>query len=96
MNPNQLNESAPTDDFTPDQTANLERMVQQSVKAHGLLKSGKSVKTVASMCGLPTTLVRDMANEVRKPGDAAARTNQLSSRKNKRKAQSKARKLNRK
>lgn len=82
--------------FTDEQTARLQQMVQRSVQAHGLLKQGKSISSVARSCNLPVELVRDMAKEVNQPEILALRKKQADRRKAKRKSQAKARKANRK
>lgn len=82
--------------FTDEQTARLQHMVKQSVKAHGLLKQGKSASVVSRACDLPLSLVNDMANEVNQPEILAMRKREEAKRKAKRKAQAKARKQTRK
>lgn len=82
--------------FTDEQTERLQAMVQRSVQAHGLLKQGKGITSVARACNLPVDLVRDMAKEVNQPEILALRKKQANQRKAKRKAQAKARKANRK
>lgn len=82
--------------FTEEQTSRLQHMVKQSVKAHALLKQGKSIASVSRACNLPLSLVTDMANEVNQPEILAMRKREEAKRKAKRKAQAKARKQNRK
>ena len=82
--------------FTDEQTERLQAMVQRSVHAHGLLKQGKSISSVARSCNLPVDLVHDMAKEVNQSEILALRKRQADRRKAKRKAQTKARKTTRK
>ncbi|MFY0655355.1 MAG: hypothetical protein JXR12_01125 [Neptunomonas phycophila] len=81
--------------FSDEENARLQKMVQRSVQAHGLLKQGKGISAVARACNLPLDLVRDMAKEVNQPEIIALRKRQADQRKTKRKAQTKARKANR-